>query len=182
MTNFDLEKEMYMNDTINFKKQEVKFEKAYVTMVCNPKYNNNEVRLWLYLQLNESITNGGAFPSKKKITADTGMSASTIIRTIKTLEEKNALITIQRFLKGERRQIQNLVMLNAFNEQTGEFENGEAWKYVTTKYNNRMAYVVKKEIDGKVYYNVEPIPDSEIIENSKGIKTLKALEEGEVSA
>lgn len=171
----DLENSIDLMQVVNFRKQEVKFEKAYITMVCNPEFSNNEVRLWLYLQLNDSQTNGGAFPSTKKITKDTGMSASTIARTIKILEDKNAILSIQRFRKEDRKQLQNLVFLNRFNEEKGIFEDGEAWQYFKSKYSTRMAYVFTQvnKIDNKTYYITEPINEEDIIVNAKGVKVLK---------
>ena len=174
----ELEQQMGVNGVINTKKPDVKFEKAYVTMVCNPNFNNNEVRLWLYLQLNNSERNGGAFPSAKKITEDTGMSASTVSRTLKELESKHALFTVQRFRKSDRKQLQNLVIFNTFDEHKGTFSNSEVWQYFNKKYETRMCYVeVKKnKHDNKDCYLIEPIAEEELTVNAKGVKMLKPRE------
>ena len=158
----EIEFEMGLYGAVDTEKPQVKFEKAYVTLVCNPVYNNNEVRLLLYLKLNDSVQNYGAFPSNKKISEETGMSVPTINKTLASLEEKNAIMIIQRYLKDSRRQIQNLVMFNKFDEYTGTFPDNEVWTIFKERYKTKMVWVDVKKLEGKTYYAPIPIEPHEI--------------------
>lgn len=177
MNNFksieEIKDEMALYGSVSVEREEVKFEKAYFTMICNPNFNNNEIRLWLYLRLNDSKANYGAFPSNKKIQEETGMSVPTINKTLASLEEKNAIITLKRFKRDERRQLQNLVMFNKFNEYSGVFEDNEAWNYIKYEYRTRMVWIDIKETDlGKTTYMPTPIQEHEIKEGKNGYTIL----------
>lgn len=153
--------EMELYGAVNLQKQ-VKFEKAYVTMVCNPKFTNAEIRLLLYLKLNDSVANYGAFPSNKKMSEETGMSVPTINKTLASLEKKNAILIIQRYRKDNRKQLQNLIMFNVFDEITGEFPDNEVWLIIKNRYKTKMVWITLKEEEGKTLYVPTPIEESEI--------------------
>lgn len=177
MNNFksvdEIKDEMALYGSVSIEREEIKFEKAYYTMICNPNFNNNEVRLWLYLKLNDNKANYGAFPSNKKIQEETGMSVPTINKTLASLEVKNAIITLKRFKRDERRQLQNLVMFNRFNEYTGTFEDNEAWNYIKCEYKTRMVWIDIKSTDlGKTTYMPTPIQEHEIKEGKNGYTIL----------
>lgn len=158
----ELNWEMGLYGAVDIAKPEVKFEKAYYTLICNPEYNNNEVRLLLYLRLNDSVTNYGAFPSNKKISEETGMSIPTISKTLASLEKKNAILIIHRYYKESRKQIQNLVMFNVFDEHEGNFPDNEVWKIIKDRYKTKMVWVELKKEDGKTLYVPTPIEEHEI--------------------
>lgn len=161
-SNEEIINEMELYGAVDIVRPKIKFEKAYVTMVCNPKFTNNEVRLYLYLKLNDSVANYGAFPSNKKIAEETGMSVPTVIKTLNSLQQKNAILVIQRFYKKDRKQIQNLVMFNKFNEYTGVFEDNEVWLFLKEKYKTKMAWVELKKENDKTLYIPTPIEQEEI--------------------
>lgn len=161
-SNEEIINEMELYGAVDIVRPEIKFEKAYVTMVCNPLYSNNEVRLYLYLRLNDSFTNYGAFPSNKKIANETGMSVPTVTKTLNSLQEKNAILVIQRFYKKDRKQIQNLVMFNKFNQYTGLFEDNEVWQFLKEKYKTRMVWIETRKENDKTLYIPTPIQESEL--------------------
>lgn len=154
--------EMELYGAVDLAKPEIKFEKAYYTLVCNPAYNNNEIRLLLYLKLNDSVANYGAFPSNKKITEETGMSIPTINRTLASLEKKNAILIIHRYRKDNRKQLQNLIMFNVFDEHEGVFPDNKVWNHIKSKYETKMVWIEVKKMEDKTYYIPTPIEPHEI--------------------
>ena len=97
----------------------------YPALFSNPKITGNEMKLWLYLKSLENTQIKGAFPSMPTILETQDMSERTLIRTLKSMEEKNMIFILKRKWKDSGKQTSNLYFFNDYNKQTGEFyENG----------------------------------------------------------
>lgn len=149
----ELEKEFLKNNGyITIEKEEVRFAKAWETLICNPKFNSNEVRVYLAMKLFVPDSSMGYFDSYEKLIKQTGLSRSTIKRVMASLEEKNAVYVVARYNIANNQQLSNLVVLNVFDEFNGCFSTSEAWEYMKGRYPDKSMYLRITEEGGKKIY------------------------------
>ena len=73
-----------------------------------------------------------------------GMSERTLIRTLKSMEEKNMIFILKRKWYDSGKQTSNLYFFNDYNKTTGEFyENGLDELYKKFPKKKALAYIYK---------------------------------------
>lgn len=156
----ELEKEFMINGGyVTLEKEGARFAKAWESLICNPKFNSNEVRVYLAMKLFVPEESQGYFDSYETLVKQTGLSRSTVKRVMASLEEKNAVHIVARYNIDNGQQMSNLVVLNVFDEYVGEFKNSEGWEFIKGRYPNKTMYLKITEENGKKVYT----PVTEIV-------------------
>lgn len=94
-----------------FKRKDL-FVQVPINLICNGNITDGELRLYLYFWTYGVTDKRGAYPSMKKITTDLGWSKPKLIRTLKSLEEKGGIYTINRVLKGTKEKTSNIYYIS----------------------------------------------------------------------
>lgn len=156
----ELEKEFMENGGyVKIEKEEVRFTKAWESLICNPNFNSNEVRVYLAMKLFVPEESQGYFDSYETLIKQTGISRSTLKRVMASLEEKGAVYIVARYNIDNGQQMSNLVVLNAFDEYEGKFSDSVAWDFVKDRYPTKSMYLKITEEGGKKVYT----PVTEVI-------------------
>ena len=119
-------------DGVFVKKREL-FMKVPIEFICNSKLTDSELRLYLYFLTYSVTEKRGAYPSKVTIAKDLGWSKSKVLRTVKSLQDKNGILKITRIIKGTKRNTSNLYYLSEIVD--GEFDK-EILEVVKKRYPN----------------------------------------------
>lgn len=161
----ELEKELMLNGGyVTIEKEEVRFAKAWESLICNPNFTSNEVRVYLAMKLFVPDSSQGYFDSYETLVKQTGISRSTIKRIMASLEEKGAVYIVARYNIDNGQQMSNLVVLNAFDEYTGKFSTSPAWDFVKGRYPNKSMYLkITEEGNRKVYTPVTEIVNGRLV-------------------
>lgn len=96
------------------------FVQVPIEFICNCEYTDKELRLYLYLWTYSVIGPASAYPSHAKIQKDLEWSRSTVIRTLKGLEDKKGVFIINRFYEETKEKTSNLYFLVAI--KNGKFD------------------------------------------------------------
>lgn len=161
----ELEKEFLSNGGyITLEKDEVRFAKAWESLICNPSFNSNEVRVYLAMKLFVPDESQGYFDSYETLIKQTGISRSTLKRVLASLEEKGAVYIVARYNIDNGQQMSNLIVLNAFVEHEGKFSDSEGWEFIKGRYPKKSMYLKITEENGKkVYTPVTEVVDGRLV-------------------
>lgn len=114
----------------------------YHSIFANPKYTPLEKALYHYLKGLENTQIKGAFPSHEKIIECMGITKMTLIKALKSMEEKNMIFILKRRWYDTKKQTSNLYFFNSYNKQTGEFyTNGLESLYKEYPNKKALAYI-----------------------------------------
>lgn len=171
----ELEKELMLNGGyLTLEKESARFTKAWETLICNPNFNSNEVRLYLAMKLFVPEENQGYFDSYETLVKQTGLSRSTVKRVMASLEEKKAVYIVARYNIDNGQQLSNLVVLNVFNEYEGKFADSEVWEYIKSTYPDKSMYMKITEENGhKVYKPIMEHVGGRLVCKGKNMKERK---------
>lgn len=101
------------------------YKKTYFVMaensfIRNPKYSINQKMVYLCLQSYAGAA-GSCFPSKETIAKDLDVSISTVERTLRQLQELEAVIIINQITETNRK-TSNMYILCDIDKNTGDFD------------------------------------------------------------
>lgn len=88
----------------------------------NRSLNVTEKVLYIYIW-GYGVSTGQAYPSQTRIMDDLGISKPTIRKTLASLQEKKAILILNRIFKGTNEKSTNLYCLCRIDYKTGEFDN-----------------------------------------------------------
>lgn len=89
------------------------------SFINNPKYTPIEKLIYMSL-CTYAFQKNNCYPSHTTLSENLGVAKPTIIRNLKSLEDKNAILIIKRKKESNRR-IPNLYILAEIDNRTGEF-------------------------------------------------------------
>ena len=91
-----------------------------ILFLRNKKYTIYEKILYQYL-LTYSTNHGDAYPSLERMQLELGLSRPTLIKHLKSLEEKNGVLILNRINKETNEKDTNLYYLGEIIYKTGDF-------------------------------------------------------------
>ena len=99
--------------------RKTKFIQIENNFINNPNYTTVEKLIYMSL-CTYAFQKNNCYPSHSTLAENLGINRRTIIRTIKSLEEKGAIIVIKRKFQSNRK-TSNLYILSDIDDNTGEF-------------------------------------------------------------
>ena len=99
--------------------RKTKFIQIENNFINNPNYNIYEKLVYMSL-CTYAFQKNNCYPSHSTLAENLGVSKITIIRNLKSLEDKGAIIIIKRKMQSNRK-ISNLYVLSEIDSNTGEF-------------------------------------------------------------
>lgn len=145
---------MYKEENGEMFSESVKVEKpkarsifVYEGFILNKNYSMAEKLLYQILDMYHNKGMGGAFPSQDEMCKQLGVSKPTLLKTLKSMQEKNMILVINCFWKNNNKQAHNFYVLNEPDEMTGEFDKNALalWR---ARCPNKKALVFKGEHKG----------------------------------
>ena len=99
--------------------RKTKFIQIENNFINNPNYTTVEKLIYMSL-CTYAFQKNNCYPSHSTLAENLGVNKRTIIRNLKTLEEKGGIIIISRKMESNRR-LSNLYVLAEIDSNTGEF-------------------------------------------------------------
>ena len=99
--------------------RKTKFIQIENNFINNPNYTTVEKLIYMSL-CTYAFQKNNCYPSHSTLAENLGVSKITIIRNLKSLEDKGAIIIIKRKMQSKRK-ISNLYVLSEIDSNTGEF-------------------------------------------------------------
>ena len=99
--------------------RKTKFIQIENNFINNPNYNIYEKLIYMSL-CTYAFQKNNCYPSHSTLAENLGVAKITIIRNLKSLEDKGAIIIIKRKMQSNRK-ISNLYVLSEIDSNTGEF-------------------------------------------------------------
>lgn len=120
---------------------------VYEGFLLNPNYTMAEKMIYQVLDMYHNKGVGGCFPSQEQMCTQLGISKPTLIKTLKSMEEKGMIYVIKCKWKNSNIQAHNFYVINEPDEKTGEFDSSAlmGWKARTPK---KKALVYKDDTTG----------------------------------
>lgn len=124
----------YSQDDFNSLEEAIKYSNGIITprtyfvqvpnsFIRNPNLTTNEKMMYLYLWgFGGEAMN--MYPSQARMERELKLSRPTIIKILKSLEEKGGLYIIQRIRKDTKEKATNLYYLCAIDNNSGDFQKG----------------------------------------------------------
>ena len=124
----------YSQDDFNSLEEAIKHSNGIITprtyfvqvpnsFIRNPNLTTNEKMMYLYLWGFGGETMN-MYPSQARMEKELKLSRPTIIKILKSLEEKGGLYIIQRIKKDTKEKATNLYYLCAIDNNSGDFQKG----------------------------------------------------------
>ena len=112
---------MNIMDELQFESvfRKTKFIQIENNFINNPNYNIYEKLVYMSL-CTYAFQKNNCYPSHSTLAENLGINRRTVIRTLKSLEEKDAIIVIKRKFQSNRK-TSNLYILADIDNNTGEF-------------------------------------------------------------
>ena len=99
--------------------RKTKFIQIENNFINNPNYTTVEKLIYMSL-CTYAFQKNNCYPSHSTLAENLGINRRTVIRTLKSLEEKGAIIVIKRKFQSNRK-TSNLYILADIDNNTGEF-------------------------------------------------------------
>lgn len=109
------------------------------SFIRNENLSVTEKMMYMYI-LGFGFDRRGVYPSQTRMMKELGLSRPTIIKTLKSLEEKGGLYIINRYYKNKKEKTTNLYYLCEIDSSTGDF-NKKYLDIVKALYPEKKIYI-----------------------------------------
>lgn len=147
MKMYNEEYEEIFSESFKVEKPKARSIFVYEGFILNKTYTMAEKLLYQILDMYHNKGMGGAYPAQDEMCKQLGVSKPTLLKTLKSMQEKNMILVINCFWKNNNKQAHNFYVLNSPDERTGEFD-GDALTLWKARCPNKKALVSKCEHKG----------------------------------